>query len=138
MRILPWFGLAIVIFVAILIILGYGVQDSQITSITLNELRALTSESFTLSFEMKVENPSLLTVPVQLIKYSLFLNNQSVGEGIIQSFLLSSGETPVEVTQRFVYEDMLSLQGIHTVRITGVLYVLGFQIPFSENFQYIF
>lgn len=136
MKFILYILLGLLLLGSILFFLGYGIQNTEVISIIPIDIQAVTTDSITVTLEKTINNPSRLSVPIQLIQFTLYLDSERIGNGLIQPFILSTGETTVQVTQRFSVEDVSGIPLNQQFTVNGTLHVIGFSIPFEETFTH--
>lgn len=137
----------IAIIAAVLAILGWGLTNVSMEETRITGIDSISTDSFTLSGELVMNNPALISVNVESADYDLVLrsNGEVIGEGTIDGWTLEPGTSETSFTHQTnwrptagmaaelltkdqVYVDM---KGNATVSKFGFSYTL----PFEEEFD---
>ncbi len=93
--------LVISVFVAVLAVLGWGLQDTDLASYQLQELTEVRGDGFEVRSVIELVNPSMLPVPVTSANYTFTLRStgEELSSGDMRSFVLWPGTTQTEMYQ---------------------------------------
>lgn len=93
MAILKWvlaIIIPIILIVGILFYFSYGLKDASLEKFEITEIKDVTSNSFILTGNLHVKNPSDISVPIDSVDYDIILKEtgEVISSGKINSFIL--------------------------------------------------
>jgi hypothetical protein len=114
-----------------------GIEKVSLEKFELTGLRSIDSDSFTLTGNIYMDNPSRMTIPVHSVKYELILNDtgEVISEGRLAGFRLKSGDTEVPFEQEIIWvpSGKLILEMILKEHVyANVRGVIAIEVPFLE------
>lgn len=139
--------IGIVVVAGVLFFLGKGLTDVSVQDFEITGVEDVSIQSFTLSGNLFIENPSLLSVPIEKGEYVVVLRNsgETISTGTLPRFTLDPNQVnevdfshevnwrPTVslasqlLTQESVYVD---IEGNVTVSVLGIT---TYKAPFSEE-----
>ncbi|MDC1136300.1 hypothetical protein OAS76_00755 [Nitrosopumilus sp.] len=123
----------IILFLLLVGFLGYSqIQSASQISVNLSENAIINEKESNYEIELEFKNPSLLTLPAGKTEFFVFYDDETVGEGHLESFTL------YPVSTSFVkgtFKTNSNSDGSKSVKISGItkydLLITSISIPFD-------
>ena len=123
----------IILFFLLVGFLGYSqIQSASQISVNLSENAIINEKESNYEIELEFKNPSLLTLPAGKTEFFVFYDDETVGEGHLESFTL------YPVSTSFVkgtFKTNSNSDGSKSVKISGItkydLLITSISIPFD-------
>ena len=140
-----WRILLLLIPLLIILVLGWGIQDVTVERFTITGLRAISTESFTLTAELVLENPSRIPVQVREVTYDVIVEStdEIISSGSADPFTLHPGLSETHLENEVFWRPTpallgdLLLEDEVIIRVEGTARVgyplLSVDIPFSAE-----
>jgi len=123
----------IILFLLLVGFLGYSqIQSASQISVNLSENAIINEKESNYEIELEFKNPSLLTLPAGKTEFFVFYDDETVGEGHLESFTL------YPVSTSFVkgtFKTNSNSDGSKSVKISGItkydLLITSINVPFD-------
>ena len=133
MRILS-FALPIVLLAVVALVLGWGVQDTEVTSYIITGVNV--DEGLDIEGDLSLNNPSRLPLPITKVTYEVTTDGGAIASGELDGWLLAPGESTTTMTITLTSESVLSALRTTSgeITVTGEIRTLLATIPFSDTY----
>lgn len=133
MRIIS-FALPIVLLIGVSLMLGWGVQDTEVVSYTITGVSL--DDGLVIEGVLVLNNPSRLPVPITKVTYTVSTDGGDIASGELDGWLLAPGESETNMAITLTSESVLSALRTtdDSITVDGEVHTFLGTIPFSDTY----